>query len=329
MKRFKNNDHEKITEIMDKFIYPAQFRNDKGLIYHIINFCYPLFKTDMAVKHYINVYAKTKSQTKAANYYNLMEAFDKNKGTVCRLDGFTHLEEVLEPDDYSYYHGYNRRIALKEIKYMAYRITQKIYNSKTGRDVIFNTYFNSDGFKKEYEKNTDGKKYGDRKFTNILKVLKKHKYLFVKKNAKNHNIYMIGKNNPYYQLHEVKNIETKDEIIKTSLEKRLENLLKENAELKLIMEANKDDYLAAKNVREESQKKIEQYKNEYDMAVKLLAEKQQEIVRLGQWQVKEGKWCIYNKPVAKDDAFEEKLDFIISGGHKSYDSADSMLVKTG
>ena len=61
---------------------------------------------------------------------------------------------------------------------------------------------------------------------------------------------MIGKNNPYYLLEEVKDITEKDEIIKTSLEKRLEELESENTELKNMLKANKDDYLEAKDIKE-------------------------------------------------------------------------------
>ena len=259
MNRFKLDTKEEVREVMDKFIYPSQFKNEVGLIYHIINFCYPLLESDKTVGRFLDIYKKKNSRTALTNYHKIMENFIKDKSTIFRLECFTHLQEIIEPEDYIYLHGNKRYLTIKEIKYMIYRITQMIYKSKTGREIIYNNYFNSCGFKSDYEKNT-GKKYGNRKFTNILKVLQKYKYLFVKKNEKKHNIYMIGKNNPYYQLIEVKDITVKDEIVKNSLEERIEKLETENAELKNMLEAYKNDYLEAKDIKKNGMNEIEGYK---------------------------------------------------------------------
>ncbi|MHB0946118.1 MAG: hypothetical protein ACYC3B_02985 [Sedimentisphaerales bacterium] len=308
---FKNTNLEEINKLMDKFIYPKQFKNEVGLIYHIINFCYPLCKSfnssksDEAVIHYKERYTKRCSTTSTSNYNKLMERFDKEKATIYRPDCFTHLQDVLEPEDYVYIHNHKRYIAIKEIIYMAYRITQIIGKSTTGSHILPNNYFKTTGFKKEYEKFT-GKKYTNEKYANILKVLQKHKYLFISKNAKNNNIYMIGMNSPYYQLSQVKNIVTEEvPEVRTSLEEMVKKLEHEKNELKNMLEANKADYLSAKD----SNKKIEQL-------VELLEEKEQEIMKLEKNQVKKRKWCICNKPIVvvkRQDTFEQDLYNLISG----------------
>ena len=311
MQRFKTKDKIIISKVMDKFIYPSQFKNETGLIYHIINFCYPLLKSDSKIEYFINVYTKSNSTTATTNYYKLMENFDKSKATIFRLDCFTHLQEILEPEDYIYLHGYRRRITLKEIKYLAHRITRHVYKSSTGEVVIANAYFKTEGFKKEYEKNTNGRKFGDRKFANILKVLTKHKYLFVKRNSKNHNIYMIGENNPYYLLHEVKDIDEKVKIVKTSLEKKVEDLEKENAELKKMFDANRFDYLEAEDCKKEK----EQWETRHNEVFELCVEKEKELMSLQELKDRP-KWSICSKPVVRQNDFEKNLNNIIFGEKK-------------
>ena len=63
--------------------------------------------------------------------------------------------------------------------------------------------------------------------------------------------------------------------------------------------------------------------SQHKLLFDILVEKEKESILLEEKQDK-AKWCICNKPVVENDAFEQKLDFIIFG--KNY---DSMLVKAG
>lgn len=305
-KEYKGN----FKELLNKFIYPKQFKKEKELIFNIYNFICAVNTTvpdniESIIRLYIPGFHASNT-----DYIKIKERFDFNKATIFKPEYFSRLKDFITPEDLIYIHSHKRHITLKEIIYIAYRITQKIITYKSGETIIYNNYFKTPGFKKEYEKFT-GKKYTNEKYANILKVLQKHKYLFVAKNSQNNNIYMIGTNNPYYQLSQVKNITEEIPEVRTSLEEKNKKLEHENTELKNMLKANKTDYLKAKD----SNIKIEQYKIQQSQVVELLEEKEQEIIELEKKQVKKRKWCICNKPVVvkRQDTFEQDLYNLISG----------------
>ena len=132
-----------------------------------------------------------------------MEKYDPSLGNIVQEKGFTDSLEVLT-EEYMYFNlGKERRVVtLKEYKFLLYRITKQILDSRACKSTMVNNYFLSKGFKETYKKYTN-KSLTRQKLTYMLSVLVNHNFLYITYNSNSSRILQIDKNNPYFRLKKV------------------------------------------------------------------------------------------------------------------------------
>lgn len=239
-KLFKN----KATIFFDKVIYPTQFNDDTykyKTIFHIVNVCYPIYEGNLkGIKSVLHKYIKEYDHN---ILQEILGKYDYAKQNMFRFNSFTHLTDILQPDDYKFRNG-TRRITLKEFKFIVQRITQNLYKSEGCKSVLVTEFFlnekNNRGSDTKTGLPVEFHRYTKRQITkhkviHIIHVLAKYKYFNQTYSNTNQRILQIGPANPYYELTEVPDITTEDIVhVRTQEDRKMQEL---NSAMKTVTDA--------------------------------------------------------------------------------------------
>ncbi len=279
---FKN----KAIKFFDKVIYPTQFAGDTyKLIFHIVNLFYPICKGNIErIKVLVSAYIRNYD---AGQLNEILEKYEYAKQNMFRLNSFTHLTDILQPDDYKFRNA-TRNVTLKEFQFIAQRITQNLYKSEGCKSVIVTEYFLNEkhnrgsdtktGLPVEYHRYTK-RQITKHKVIHIIHVLAKYKYFNQTYSNTNQRILQIGPANPYYELTEVPDITTEDIVhVRTQEDRKMQEL---NSAMKTVTDALRKEQESSKNQSVYIQQ-IEQDNYELKKEIEIL--KQDRKYMMNSWQ---------------------------------------------
>ena len=141
------------------------------------------------------------------NYYK--KKFDENKlrkSWHVKLKYFEWVPELLEEEDYIYFPDkFNSGQCIKEVefKYLAYKLTEVLIKCR-GYNTIARKFFVNKEMpaNKGYYKAT-GRKITKGKLAHITQILSKRDIVYCYRRPNKANLFVIGEENPYFQLYNV------------------------------------------------------------------------------------------------------------------------------
>ena len=153
-----------------------------------------------------------------------------------KLKYFEWVTELLEETDYVYFpdkHNTGQFIKEEEFKYLAYKLTEVLIKCRGYNTIARNFFLMKDKpAYKGYCKST-GRKITKGKLPHMTQILSKRGIIYCYRRPNKANLFVVGKNNPYFQLYNVVtneditnihtkyNIDTTDKFIRQTFGKTL------------------------------------------------------------------------------------------------------------
>lgn len=150
-----------------------------------------------------------KQFNKSFNY--IMASFDKNKQPKNKVlqQFFRYLNSLINEEDLFYHVGKKvNKLEIQELQYYGYRLTDFLVKNG-GYSSCARNYFLT-GFKDRYKQETGRKVYAH-KIAAMNKILNQYHIIDIYNQKKVKNMFVVGKENPYYYMEGV-SVPTSDEI---------------------------------------------------------------------------------------------------------------------
>ena len=116
----ENTYKDQYTEeaFLGKIIYPIQFGGGTyKLAFHIVNTCYTGKGKD-AIKYYMRITSMYSVSSRDVIYHDIiriLEKYDRTKKNRFRYDCFSHIQDILQPEDMCFLKNDKKRlVTLKE-----------------------------------------------------------------------------------------------------------------------------------------------------------------------------------------------------------------------
>lgn len=313
------------SQVLDKILSLKSFNDKKEQYHHSIitlrQFDIPDEKIAGCLGNKSSDFCKATFNTILNNINNSTD--DNLKAvTGININCFQFIKDKINEDDLTFLQGKSKKhLKIEELQYYLFRITKKVFEGG-GYSSDARNYFTCEGFKKDYKTRTN-RKIGKEKIAEMNKILNKYDWIKVywKKNAP--NLYVMGKQNPFYYMEGIMEPSTIQEIeqnIKDN-ERFPVKLPQKDKELKELKKQAKKDKATIAELKkqfrdlEKNTPDIKSLQEDIDFLTERNRELLDEILKYQQ-QEDENRWGIHNKPVKKPDTFESDLTDLISGKKK-------------
>jgi len=309
-------------DMLDKML-PEKLFNDKTEFYHHVIITLRQFeKTDKTIATYLE---NTTSDFCKTSFNTVLKKINESTDdglkavTGINLNCFRFIKEVLTEDDLTFMQGKEKRnLTADELQYYLFRITKKVF-AGGGYSSDARNYYTHPGLKEEYKAKTN-RKIGKEKIAEMNKILNKYDWINIYQQKKTPNLFVIGKQNPFYHVEGIMEPKTVAEIEQVVTGKELFPVkqTQKDQEIKKLKQQLKEakDSVAelSKEVKEleKCTPDVEALQSEIDYLTKRNQELLDECMKYHQQQ-DGSRWSISNKPVKKPDTFESDLTDLISG----------------
>ena len=232
-----------------------------------------------------------------------------------------HIDKYIVPEDDLVLsqdkEGNRKYIKISELKYYYFRLTKMAFKNKGYTNTIARNYFLSEGFRKEYKKQTN-RSMSQHKTALFNKILNKYNLIKVYQVKKKANLYVLGKNNPCYYFQGVMEAETLRivqgliddsnyrHVNLTPKDKRREELKETESILRKEIKALKKEVEDTKHQAE----KNSQVPDDYNFAIERYRDLLIENSQLIKQQEQIDQWNIAYKPVSQNN-YDEKFEEIL------------------
>ena len=265
-------------EFYKKIIYPEQFKNDTyKLAFHVVNSCYS-GKENKDKKKYLGItstYSVSNRKVILDCISKILEKYDSSKENRFRYDCFTHIQDIIQPEDMYFIKSNNKRfVILKEYKFMLQRITKHIYRSENKKSVVVNNYFLKSDFKNTYKEKTT-KSLCRNKLAHIFQVLQKYNYLHITYNSKNQRVIQIGQNNPFYMLKPVPDVEEQE--VYTQTDRIISKLTSDNEMLQSAVNTLRQELSDANSEKSQLEGNVKELQEKNELLIKMVEERDRDI----------------------------------------------------
>jgi hypothetical protein len=324
--KFKTNLQPQTQSQMLKKILSLKSFSDKTELYHhsIITMRQFEFADDKiagCLENDIDEFSKTSFNT-VLNKISKSKDLSKIAKTGINLNCFRFIRESLTEDDLTFMQGkYKKNITVDELQYYLFRITKKVFEGG-GYTSDARNYYTSNGFKTEYKVKTN-RAINKEKIAEMNKVLNKYDWINIYQKKKTPNLFVMGKQNPFYYMEGIMEPETIKEIQQIIDGKELFSVKQTQTDKKLKdlkLQLKEADTTIAK-LNKEVEKLKKQTPDTADMQAEIdcLIERNQELLDENlkyHQQYDENVLNINNKPVVRSDTFGSDSADLIAGKKK-------------
>lgn len=206
-------------KLLGRILCPKSF-SDKTKLYHHAIITFRQFdiaddRIAALIKNEIGDLCKTTFNT-VLKKINESTDDDLKAVTGINLNCFRFIKDSLKEDDLTFMQGKDKKnIKADELQYYLFRITKKVFTGG-GYSSDSRNYYTHPGFKKEYKTKTN-REIGKEKIAEMNKVLNKYDWINIYQQKKTPNLFVMGKQNPFYHIKgimEPKTIEEIERVIK-------------------------------------------------------------------------------------------------------------------